>query len=227
MLILHLHSKTNECAASNYQEKPVVLHEHLGDVLMKALFAAMAIALLPTAAFADAWILSNDESKIAFASIKKDTVGEIHHFTKLSGQVSKEGNVSVDIDLASVETWIDIRNERMIEHIFGDFATAELKANIDMDQVNAMKPGDMTTMDVAGSLTFLGKTLDIEVPLFIARISEDRTVVTTDEMIVVSTSDLNIDGGIDTLATIAKLSGITRVAPVTLRLVFNQKGSVS
>jgi len=194
---------------------------------MKALIAALAIALLPASAYADTWKLSADESKIAFGSIKKNTFGEVHHFKNLSGSVSDAGDVAVTIDLTSVETLIDIRNERMIKYVFGDFANAKVKAKIDMAKLEAMKPGDAGTIDVDGVLEFLGQELEIYVPFFVARISEDRAIVTTDEMLMVSTEDLEIDGGVDKLKELAKLSGITRVTPVTLRLVFGKNSQPS
>jgi hypothetical protein len=39
-------------------------------------------------------------------------------------------------------------------------------------------------------------------------------------MLMLSTADLGVDGGIDMLQSLAKLSGITRVTPITLRMVF-------
>ncbi len=198
---------------------------------MKALIATVGFAgvlalAAPSLAADAAWTLVPEESTVAYGSIKKDTVGEVNHFTKLSGQVSADGQVDVDIDLTSVETWIDIRNERMIKLVFGEEATtANITAAVDMAALQALPVGGATTTDVTGKLAFLGKSLDIETPLFIARLGEDKVLVTTAEMIMISTADLGVTGGIDELQKIAKLPGITRVAPVTLRFVFQSSGA--
>jgi len=49
-------------------------------------------------------------------------------------------------------------------------------------------------------------------------------MATTDEMIMLSTKEAGIDDGISALMKVAKLPGITRVSPVTLRLVFEASG---
>ncbi len=187
-----------------------------------------ALVAAPLAAQADSWTLSGDDSRISFGSVKKDTVGEIHRFNGLSGTVSKDGKVSIKIDLTSVDTAIDIRNERMVEHVFGkENPTATLSAQLDAGALEKMKPGETRSVDVEGSLSLAGKDVPIEAAMFVARLSDKRAMVTTDEMIMLSMADLGLDGGIDKLMELAKLPGITRVSPVTLRLVFDRSASDS
>ena len=171
---------------------------------------------------ADSWTLAGAESKVAYGSIKKNVIGEGNHFTQVSGTVSAAGAVEVVIDLLSVETFVDIRNARMIEHVFGGGPTATLTAAIDMDALNALKPGDTTVVDVEGALAFGGETVDVFTDMFVARLGDDRVMVTTDEMIMLEADEIEINPAIDTLKQLADLPGITRVAPVTLRLVFNR-----
>jgi hypothetical protein len=62
----------------------------------------------------------------------------------ISGRtVSPEGDVTVDVDLASVETWIDIRNERVIEHVFLNAPTATFSAKVDMASLKNLAVGAM------------------------------------------------------------------------------------
>ncbi len=190
-----------------------------------ALTTALAAAPL-TAAQADGWTLANDGSRIAFGSVKKNTVGEVHTFGALSGSVDAQGAVRIEIDLASVETYIDIRNERMVEHVFGkDTPTATLTTTVDAAALAAMQPGDTQTVDVEATLSLAGKDVPLEASLFVARLSDGRAMVTTDSMIMLSMADLGLDGGIDTLMKLAKLPGITRVSPVTIRLMFDKGAS--
>lgn len=193
----------------------------------KALAALIGFGVvLATPAIAgDVWTLSGEESKVAFGSIKKDTVGEVHHFKGLSGTVDDEGKVSVVIDVASVETWIDIRNERMQKMVFDAAPKAMLSAQVDATALEKLKAGDTTTADVEGTLTLNGKEIAIETSLFIARLGEDKMLAATDEMIMLQAKEAGIDEGITKLMEVAKLPGITRVSPVTLRLVFNRTGA--
>jgi len=192
---------------------------------MLALTTALVAAPLLTGgtAQADSWTLANDGSRIAFGSVKKDTIGEVHSFGALSGSVDDEGKVSVEIDLTSVETYIDIRNERMVEHVFGkDNPTATLTTQVDIGALEAMKPGDSETVDVEGTLSIADKDVPLEATLFVVRLGDGRAMVSTDDMIMLSMADLGLDGGIDKLMELAKLPGITRVSPVTFRLMFDK-----
>lgn len=190
----------------------------LKNFQMACTFLALSMG---SSALADAWVLDGSASKLAYGSIKKDSVGEVNSFEQLSGTVSASGSVAIQIDLNSVETYIDIRNERMVEHVFQKSPSAALSAQIDMAAVNGLAIGETTVTDVEGTLSFLGANVDIDAEMFVARLSETKVMATTNDMIFVGTEDLGINAGIDTLMKIADLPGITRTVPVTMRLVFN------
>ena len=169
------------------------------------------------------WKSVDEQSSIAFGSVKKDTVGEVHSFSGVKGTVSDEGAVEITIDLGSVETNIDIRNERMAKHVFQDgAATAKLTGTVDMEDVSALSTGDVTLADLEGTLVFAGTEVDVEAEMVVARLAENRVLVTTANMLMLSTEDLGIDEGVDALMELAKLPGITRVTPITVRMVFEK-----
>lgn len=169
------------------------------------------------------WKLSEEKSKISYASIKKNSVGENNHFKKMSGHIDKTGNVTIDIDVTSVETFIDIRNQRTIKYIFDATAPkAILKAKIDLQEVEKLTQGQTATVDTSGTLTLSNKSTEIETSIFIARLSDNRVLVTSNEMIMVKTADLGVDEGVNKLMELAKLSSITRVVPISLRMIFDR-----
>ncbi len=169
------------------------------------------------------WTLSAGESKVAFGSIKKGKIGEIHHFKSLSGKIGANGMVSVEIDLASVHTKIPIRNERMIKWVFDAAkAKATLSAKVDAKDLASLKAGDTKTVPVKGTLTLNGKAIAIKTTMFVAKLSDNKIMVTTDDMIMLSTAYAGINDGITKLMEIAKLPSIARTSPVILRLVFTK-----
>lgn len=170
------------------------------------------------------WSLSAAESKVAFGSIKKGTTGEVHDFKTLTGEVLPDGTFSVAIDLASVDTGIDIRNERMLKLVFDAArAQATLTAGIEPHDVASLQPGDTATLSIEGTLTLNGNAIPMATDMFVARLSDTRLIVTTDEMIMLSMESAGIDAGITELMKVAKLPSIARVSPVTLRLVFDKQ----
>lgn len=182
--------------------------------------AALVATMMSGAADADTWKIAGDASRVSFGSVKNSYIGEAHAFTAISGKV-KDGKAKISINLASVATNIDIRNERMIEHVFNKAPRATLKADIDMASFKSMVPGETKVMEVEGTVSFLGQDIDVYPNLFVARLTEDRVLVTTDGMMYLDTDELGIDSGIDKLQELASLDDITRSVPITLRLVFD------
>ena len=84
---------------------------------------ALALALLAAALpgpvpaqgghdpFEHGWTLDPDASRLRFASVKNDRVAEDNGFTALSGQITPDGEIRLAVDLETVETGIDIRND--------------------------------------------------------------------------------------------------------------------
>ncbi|MEM9911502.1 MAG: YceI family protein [Pseudomonadota bacterium] len=183
-----------------------------------AALLAMALPSGQALAGETVWKIEPENSSIAFGSIKNDAVGETHHFNGVSGTVDAAGQVTVDIDLASVETYIDIRNERMNEFVFSNIPKATLSAEVEMDDLAALDVGASTTTDAFGTLSLLGREIDVDAVLFVMRLSEDKVMVTTDGMAMLNVADAGLSAGIDKLQEIAELDSITRVSPITMRL---------
>lgn len=198
---------------------------------MKSLLLVVAASLgLCGAAQAASWTLVGDASHLAYGSIKKDSVGEVNTFETLSGSVTDAGAVSVKIDLTSLETNIDIRNERMLEHVFKGMADATITTQVEMPKLENLAPGETMMVDIEGVLSFLGTDIEIEAEMVAVRISDTRVMISTNDMIFLSMEDAGVNAAIDKLMELASLPGITRTVPVTMRLVFEadaQKAEVA
>jgi hypothetical protein len=185
------------------------------------LAALVCFSMFTGHATAESWQLSSEDSLVAYGSIKANVVGEVNKFNSIKGDISEDGLATVSIDLASVDTNVDIRNQRMIKYVFGDSAKAVLTATLDMDAINALAVGDSTVLEVEGVLSFLGNEIDVDTNFFVAKLAESKLLATTDSMLMIPTEELGVNAGVDKLMEIAKLPSITRVSPVSLRFVFN------
>lgn len=192
-----------------------------------AVGASVLAMALAGVAQAQTWTLDGDASRIAYGSIKKDKIGEVNSFSGLTGTVDASGKANITIDLTSLETNIDIRNERMLEHVFRGAGEAQLTAQLDMDDVKGLGVGDMAVVDVEGALSMLGVSTELDIEMLVVRLAETRVMAVSNDMVFVGTEELGVDAGIDKLMEIAKLPGITRTAPVTLRLVFTTDGQAA
>ncbi|WP_152563339.1 c-type cytochrome [Ruegeria halocynthiae] len=190
---------------------------------MKLLLKAVTIAsaFVATPVLAESWTLAPESSHLAYGTIKKDTVGEVNSFSGLSGHVSPDGKAEIKIDLSSVETNIDIRNERMIEYVFRNAGTASLTADFEMEEASGLGIGESAIIDAEAVLSLAGTDIEFDAEMFVLRVSETSVMVSTNDMVFLSTEDAGVNAGVDKLMELASLPGITRSVPITARLMFN------
>lgn len=188
-------------------------------------FAVLAAALFLAFPAAAQWALSPDESRIGFVSVKAGDFPESHYFREIQGTVSQSGEAEIVIPLDSVETNIDIRNERMREFLFetDTYPTAIIAASIDLDALNMMDVGARKSVDFAGELTLHGATAPIETTLTLTRIAETRVLVETTDPVILYADQFKLSAGIEKLMELASLPSITTAVPVAISLVFERE----
>ncbi|PCJ44199.1 MAG: hypothetical protein COA81_02395 [Alphaproteobacteria bacterium] len=176
-----------------------------------------------TTAHAD-WVLDQEKSNLSYGSIKKNSIGESNHFQHLEGRITAGGDITLLIDLSSVETWVDIRNARMKEFLFQvtDFPVASLKGQIDMAKFKKLEVGRQMSIDVAFDFDLHGQTQVIESEITVLRLSEKTVVVVPDGIIFLDAEKFNLLSGLKKLKELAKLPSISSAIPVVFHLTFNQ-----
>ena len=192
-----------------------------------------ALALLPVLAVATAcsqpaaqgdWTLDAEASQLNFVSIKSGDIAEVHHFSGLSGSVSEDGTAELVIDLATVETGIVIRNERMREHLFqtDTYPQARLTAEIDLAALYDLAPGDQTELTLDGVLDLHGVQIPVIADVLVSDLNGSRVIVSTQGPVMIHAEDFNLQAGLDTLQELAGLPSITPAVPVTATLIFQR-----
>ena len=182
----------------------------------KLVILLSALGVMPPAQ-AD-WALS-DSSRIGFVSIKNNSIGENNAFERVSGSISASGQVSVSVDLSSVETGIGIRNERLQKMLFevASFPTATINAALSDSQIAALEPGGAQTESVGVSISLHGKTVNKTANLSVSASGGDVRVTTT-QPIVITAQEFGLEAGVAALQQIAGLNAISRSIPVTVDL---------
>ncbi|MEM1410440.1 MAG: YceI family protein [Pseudomonadota bacterium] len=177
-----------------------------------------------TADLSEAWSLEAEGSHLAFVSIKADELAETHTFKGLSGQVMPDGSASVVIDLNSVETNVDIRNERMRELFFETvrFPEATVSASLPLEEMASLDIGERSRRAVPLTVDLHGKTADYEADVFVTRLSGREVLVETASPILTHADDFALLPGLAQLMELAGLESITPAVPVTVSLVFSQ-----
>lgn len=190
-------------------------------MIKKALVTALMLTL-PVFAWAD-WQLDNDFSRVNFVSVKKNMIGETHHFKQVDGALTDQGQLTVNIGLASVETMIPIRNQRMQKFLFETELFPHAKISAKVDPIHfALKPGQSKIVLVKANVALHGSEKMIESQVMISRLSEDKLLVSSLNPIIIRPADFGLDKGVDKLMALAKLPGITQSVPVSFVLTFTQ-----
>ena len=174
------------------------------------------------AASGPTWRVNNGASELRFVTTKNTNVAETQKFTRIDGVIAADGGVSLVVDLASVETQVPIRNERMQNLLFEvvRFPTANFETSIDLKKLNALGLGDSLDMELPGKLGMHGKMQDVTASLRVVRLKNDRLLVSTRSPVLVSASDFDLTGGIEQLRVLMGLPNIIGTVPVSFSIVF-------
>lgn len=168
------------------------------------------------------WDLDNEMSSLSFVSTKAEHVAEVHTFEQMSGTLSESGDLTIAIELISVNTMIPIRNERMQTMLFetGLFPQATITGTVDMSQVAELAPGSTKAMVIDFDLSIRGVAKAYTADLQVTRTAAGL-VASTRKPIVVTADSHDLVTGVDALREIAGLPSISRAVPVSFSVVFN------
>lgn len=187
---------------------------------LRRVVSILGLLLISIAANAADWQLDNTQSKLSFMSIKKQNIAEVHTFGQLSGGLNAAGEFSLNIDLSSVDTNIDIRNDRMKEFLFeiADFPAANIKAKLDADSINAMTVGQQVSDSVTGTLALHGQQQELQFDVVISKLADDKLFVVSSKPVVLTVSDYQLVEGVEKLRELAGLPSISHAVPVSFYL---------
>ena len=181
------------------------------------------LILFSTPVFPD-WTLVNEESRINFISIKASDIAEIHTFEELSGSVKNSGEAQVIINLASLETLIPIRNERMGNLLFETklYPTATFRLGVDLQTILLTEVGKSLDVTYRGILELKSKQFSMPIKLSVTRLGDQSFSVRSSEPLLLNANRLGLSAGIESLRVIAGLPSISKSVPVTFSLIFRQ-----
>jgi hypothetical protein len=188
------------------------------SLLLRTIFIGLALFGFTANAH---WILIDEESSLSFVSTKNQHISEVQHFKTLEGEFSPKGKLQIEIDLASIDSGIEIRDTRMREKLFlvDTFPTANLSAQLP-DSVLSLPKGSSISVTIPAYLNIMGLNQSIDVTVQVTRKADNGIVATNTQPILISASDLGLTSGIEILQKLAGLTSIGLTVPVNFNLVF-------
>lgn len=166
--------------------------------------------------------LDADTSRLNFTSIKNNSVAELHRFTRLSGEVSNEGKLVVQVSLDSVDTRIEIRDRRMRESFFetAKFPLAVFKADVEIASLANMAEGEIQQREIQGTLELHGQSAPLTLLVRVVKATNGALVVSTLEPAFINVGDYGLVEGVNKLRKLAGLQSIVHAVPVSFSAVF-------
>ena len=163
-------------------------------------------------------------SKVGYVSIKNNAVAEHNYFSGVTGSLNKKGQLKVSIDLSTVETQVDIRNQRMRDLFFEvtQYPEAVVTAQLDMQELAQVESGAPLEIVKPFTLSLHGVESTAEAHLRIISVG-GRAWVSTVQPILISAADFGLEGGVAALRKIAGLEAIAAVVPVSVNLKLAKK----
>ncbi|MBF7074368.1 YceI family protein [Glaciecola sp. MH2013] len=184
----------------------------------------IALGLLLSSAVNADMTLDAESSSISFMSTKNANFSEQHTFDSFTGSLNDKGELVITIDMASVNTMIPIRNERMKSMLFkvSDYNQANFVAKVDKD-LTSLAPGERKTATVKGDMTIVGNTVPVSFDVNVVGLAGNKLSVTTTKPTILSTSSFGLDEGVASLQNIAGLNSISTAVPLSFSVVFTKK----
>lgn len=173
-----------------------------------------------------AYRVESGQSEVRFVTTKSGVPGaggvtESNRFTRFAGNINPGGRITLDIDLTSVSTGIEIRDERVRTMLFNVKAIpqASFSAQLDPTLMSSLPAGTARDLDLQGSLTLANQTRPVVAQLRWTRQSDGSIQAWTRAPIVVDAAQYGLKPGVEALREIVGLSFLSTSAPVSLALV--------
>jgi polyisoprenoid-binding protein YceI len=194
--------------------------------------AAAAVGLLLAmhvgAAQAARWNVDVPQSDLHFVTTKAGKSGiaavqEVQSFTAFTGVLDGTGQVQLAIDLASVQTHIPLRDQRVRDMLFKvtEHPRAQFTAQFDMSALKGLKTGQFKDVNVGGTLAINGTSQPLATDLRVVKLAHGALLVSTLQPIVVDLQKYDLSEGVTALHDVMALDVLSASAPVSFSLLLN------
>jgi polyisoprenoid-binding protein YceI len=206
----------------------ITRHSLLAASAAAVTLALAACATTSTGSSKTAWAIDRAASSLNYVSTKAGAPGvagvsEVQTFNRYEGGMSANGDIKMTIDLTSVDSGVEIRDERLKTMLWNVKATptATFTAKLGDEAMSKLGTTSGSDIDVLGQLELAGQTKPVAAKLRAARVGDGTMLVTTRAPIVINSNDFGLRAGVEALREVMGLNFIAASAPVSFALVLN------
>src|SRR5690606_8204185 len=174
------------------------------------------------------WLLDATNSTFHFVTVKKNSAGaetpENITFSELKGTVATNGQATLTIPLASINSGVDLRNTRLKEILFESqyLPSLHFTTQLDLTTIDAMAAGSTKVQSVTGNLVLHGVVKPIVFDALIVKHANNALSVSPRKPIVINAVDFDLAGGVEALRSVMTLTSIGEKVPVYFKMFLNR-----
>ena len=170
-----------------------------------------------------AWTLNQDDSALYYITSKAAAVSELNSFTELSGSINDAGNGSLAISLSSVDTAVDIRNERMRDIVFqvASYPIASISVQADGAMLAGMSVGETIQATFDAVIELHGIQQNMPVELTVNKQESGGLLVVLAKPLIINATSFGLAESVEQLREIAGLPSINNNVVVDFTLQFD------
>ena len=169
------------------------------------------------------WTLDGNNSSLFYVTSKAAALSELNSFANLVGVIRDDGRARVNIGLGSVDTAIDIRDERMRDIVFQ--VENNQRSNINMQTnialLNTLDAGESIRATYDAVIELIGEEQTLPVNVVITGLENGGLLVTLATPLIVNVALFGLADEIEQLREIAGLPSINNNIVVDFTLQFD------
>lgn len=196
-------------------------------MIKKVGLAAMVLGL-SGAVLAEQW--QAEDVDVSFLTTKvtagNATVTELNTFDDARATVNFNGKLDAVVDLSSVNSGIEVRDQRLVDNVFNSAKGLALliSGKVDLSEIDQLKVGQSLVLQQPLHLTFGGQEIDVTAELLVVRLADNRLSVTSLKPIILDLTLFGVHQGVNKLTELAKLNTIALQVPTFLHTTFTRIG---
>lgn len=169
------------------------------------------------------WQLDVEASSFYFSSTKNGDIEERHTIHNLDGKADFTGKFLIRLDLTSVDTGVEVRDERMREILFetAKYPVARIEGKFALADLAEVAVGETVERTFPVTLDLHGVEKEMDIAVYFERVKWDRVKITPAGEFVIRAGDFNLESGLETLRGIVGLESISPEVPIDFVLVFD------
>ncbi|PUA26961.1 MAG: hypothetical protein B0W54_21410 [Cellvibrio sp. 79] len=178
-----------------------------------------------SSAISNAWTLDAAASYLNFVTTKNTHVVEVHNFTQLSGGINSAGVATLAIDLATVNTGIALRDQRMRDLLFqvSTFPTATVSLTLPTGLIANLAVGTTSEINITANLDLHGATQPVATRVSVQKLTDSRVLVQNITPVLISAPDYGLTEGVEALRAAVGIASISKAVPVDFTLVYDAR----